>query len=130
GAAVEDVDAVLAVDGDGCDVGEGPSIRQLCPVFDDAIAVFAGSENWLHRMSPLDVISGRCASIEPGISRFRVWSFGPSRNDRLIVSRHRRLVRRWRNNPRQQPFLDRLDLQRELFGTDPALGEAAGDEPE
>jgi len=27
------------------------------------------------------VIPGRCASIEPGTSRFRVWSFGPSRND-------------------------------------------------
>ncbi len=27
------------------------------------------------------VIPGRCESIEPGISRFRVWSFGPSRND-------------------------------------------------
>ena len=27
------------------------------------------------------VIPGRCDSIEPGISRFRVWSFGPSRND-------------------------------------------------
>src|SRR5829696_381218 len=25
-------------------------------------------------------------SIEPGISRFRVWSFGPSRNDRSINS--------------------------------------------
>ena len=28
-----------------------------------------------------DVIPGRCVSIEPGISRLRVWSFGPSRND-------------------------------------------------
>src|SRR3954451_17503129 len=28
------------------------------------------------------VIPGRCVSIEPGISRFRVWSYGPSRNDR------------------------------------------------
>src|SRR3984885_1687160 len=25
--------------------------------------------------------SGRCESIDPGISRFRVWSFGPARND-------------------------------------------------
>ncbi|MTV17993.1 hypothetical protein FDV58_30955 [Bradyrhizobium elkanii] len=23
-------------------------------------------------------------SIEPGISRFRVWSFGPSRNDAIV----------------------------------------------
>src|SRR6478736_1844842 len=27
--------------------------------------------------------SGTMRSIEPGISRFRVWSFGPSRNDGL-----------------------------------------------
>src|SRR6185369_2152279 len=26
-------------------------------------------------------IPGWCASTRPGISRFRVWSFGPSRND-------------------------------------------------
>jgi hypothetical protein len=26
--------------------------------------------------------SGAMRSIEPGISRFRVWSFGPSRNDK------------------------------------------------
>src|ERR1700681_3862764 len=31
---------------------------------------------------------------------------------------------------RQQPFLDRLDLQRQIFRIDPALREAAGDEPE
>src|SRR6202790_5641877 len=31
---------------------------------------------------------------------------------------------------RQQPFLDRLDLQRQVFRVDPALREAAGDEPE
>ncbi|NLS75187.1 hypothetical protein E3H11_41405 [Bradyrhizobium brasilense] len=33
------------------------------------------------------VIPGRCDSIEPGISRFRVWSFGPSRNDNSITPR-------------------------------------------
>jgi flagellar biosynthetic protein FliQ len=27
-------------------------------------------------------------SIEPGISRFRVWSFGPSRNDELYERNH------------------------------------------
>ena len=31
---------------------------------------------------------------------------------------------------RQQPFLDRLDLQRQIFRVDPALRQAAGDEPE
>src|SRR5437879_2623927 len=33
--------------------------------------------------------SGAMRSIEPGISRFRVWSFGPSRNDRALLSRLR-----------------------------------------
>src|SRR5712691_1231557 len=33
-------------------------------------------------------------------------------------------------NPRQQPFLDRLDLQRQIFRVDTALREAAGDEPQ
>ncbi len=30
--------------------------------------------------------SGAMRSIEPGISRFRVWSFGPSRNDDLWIA--------------------------------------------
>src|SRR3981189_2175255 len=47
-AAVEDVDAVLAVDRDGGDVGEPPSRRQLCPVFHNAVAVFARAENGAH----------------------------------------------------------------------------------
>ena len=29
--------------------------------------------------------SGAMRSIEPGISRFRVWSFGPSRNDGVYI---------------------------------------------
>src|SRR3984893_9846552 len=33
-------------------------------------------------------------------------------------------------NPRQQAFLDRLDLQRQIFRIDPALRQAAGDEPQ
>src|SRR4030088_80219 len=43
--------------------------------------------------------SGAMRSIEPGISRFRVWSFGPSRNDErpslpifLPAGQHRRDV--------------------------------------
>jgi hypothetical protein len=31
--------------------------------------------------------SGAMRSIEPGISRFRVWSFGPSRNDGVSIER-------------------------------------------
>src|SRR5450631_979439 len=40
-------------------------------------------EGEFHRMSFADsrVIPGRYEAIEPGISSFRVWSFGPSRND-------------------------------------------------
>src|ERR1700737_4113265 len=30
--------------------------------------------------------SGAMRSIEPGISRFRVWSFGPSRNDEIWIA--------------------------------------------
>src|SRR5438445_13125221 len=32
--------------------------------------------------------SGAMRSIEPGISRFRVWSFGPSQNDNFTIFRH------------------------------------------
>ncbi len=46
--AVEDIDAVLAVDRDGSDVGELPSRRQLRPVFHHAVAVFARAENGAH----------------------------------------------------------------------------------
>src|SRR6266481_964547 len=46
----------------------------------------------------------------------------------FCMSRECRVLRAC--NPRQQPFLDRLDLQREIFGVDPALREASGDEPQ
>jgi len=41
------------------------------------------------RISFTGVIPGRCESIEPGISRFRVWSFGPSRNDSYAFTNDR-----------------------------------------
>src|SRR5262249_54029705 len=44
-AAVEAVDAVLAIDRDRGDVLELPSFRQLRPVLDHAVAVLAGTEN-------------------------------------------------------------------------------------
>jgi hypothetical protein len=50
-AAVEDVDAVFAVDCDRGDVGQLLAVRQLCPVFDDAIAVLAQAENGWHMIS-------------------------------------------------------------------------------
>src|SRR5690348_3136210 len=37
--------------------------------------------------------SGAMRSIEPGISRFRVWSFGPSRNDELNNKEQKMSVR-------------------------------------
>src|SRR5205809_5603330 len=36
----------------------------------------------------IDRHSGAMRSIEPGISRFRVWSFGPSRNDQDSQDKH------------------------------------------
>ncbi|GAA0003273.1 hypothetical protein BRDID11002_32740 [Bradyrhizobium diazoefficiens] len=58
GAAVEDIDAVEAVDRDRGDVGELPAVRKFREVFDDAVAVLAGAENGWHWVSPL-VIPGR-----------------------------------------------------------------------
>ena len=59
----------------------------------------------------LIVIPGRCESIEPGISRFRIWSFGPSLNDRPTVITtvlppfpdHESLLRR---SPASAPLFD------------------------
>jgi len=45
---VEDVDAVLAVDGDRGDVGQRPAVGQLRKIVDDAVAVLAGAENGRH----------------------------------------------------------------------------------
>src|SRR5690242_6381119 len=52
-AAVEDVDAVLAVDAYGGDVGELPAVRQLAPVFDDAVTMLARAQNGRHVRPPL-----------------------------------------------------------------------------
>ena len=52
GAAVEDIDAVVAVDRDGGDVGEIPAVRQLCPVLHHAVAMLARAENGWHVFSP------------------------------------------------------------------------------
>ena len=41
GAAIEDVDTVLAVDRDGRDIGEIPTVGELRPVFRHAVAMFA-----------------------------------------------------------------------------------------
>jgi hypothetical protein len=43
-AAVEDVDAVAAVDRDGGNIGELPAIRQLRPVVNDAVAMLPRAE--------------------------------------------------------------------------------------
>src|SRR5260370_24514109 len=52
GAAVEDVDAVLAVHGDRSDVGEVPLRRQLRPVLHHAVSLFAGAESSGHVCFP------------------------------------------------------------------------------
>src|SRR5882757_2074497 len=80
----------------------------------------------VNALPPL-VIPGR-AKREPGIHTpdrgygFRAQPCGLPRNDDPVVS--------LRTCARQQPFLDRLDLQRQIFRIDAALREAAGDEPQ
>ena len=73
GAAVEEVDAVLAVDRDGGDVGELPAVRQLRPVLHHAVAMLARAENGWHVLFlPVSslVIPG-CATCETGIHKRR-----------------------------------------------------------
>ena len=52
-AAVEDIDAVLAVDRDGSGVSQAPAVRQLGPVFNHAVTVFARAENGRHAFLPI-----------------------------------------------------------------------------
>src|SRR6267154_627160 len=47
-AAIEDVDAVLAVDRDRGDIAEVPTLRQLRPVLHHAVAMLARAENGRH----------------------------------------------------------------------------------
>ena len=51
--AIEDIDTVLAVDRNRCDIGELPAVRQLRPVFHHAVAVFTRAENDRHLFSSL-----------------------------------------------------------------------------
>src|ERR1700688_526291 len=66
-AAPEGVDIVVFVDPDRGDLLERPALGQLCPVFDDAIPVFAGPDDARHALpsSPVprrwDVIGRLCA---------------------------------------------------------------------
>src|SRR5258708_16709225 len=65
----------------------------------------------------------------PGISRFRfALTRAPERH--LWNSRQSCLRHCCARDARQKFFLDRLDLQREIFGVDPALRQAAGNEPQ
>lgn len=52
-AAVEEVDAVLAVDRDAGDIGELQAIRQLRPIVDDAVPMLARAENGCYLVFPL-----------------------------------------------------------------------------
>ena len=64
-AAIEDVDAVLAVDADRGDVGELPAVRQFCPVLHHAIAMLAGAEDVLHVCLPVAPPSLRAKRSNP-----------------------------------------------------------------
>src|SRR3978361_2378028 len=70
-----------------------------------------------------------CISF-PIRSSFRVRSFHERPGMTKRQSRDSRLALRRACATRQQAGLDRLDLQREIFRIDPALCQAAGDEPE
>src|SRR5712672_1531671 len=52
GAAIEDVDAVLAVDRHGGDVGKVPAVGQLSPILHDAVAMLVRAENGRHVVLP------------------------------------------------------------------------------
>ena len=62
-AAVEDVDAVLAVDRDGGDVGEAPAVGQLRPVLHHAVAMLARAEDGRHVFLPLAVFVADCCRM-------------------------------------------------------------------
>jgi hypothetical protein len=59
-AAIEDVDAVLAVDRNRGGVGELPAVGQLCPVLHHAIAMLAGAEDVLHVSLPSKAVIPGC----------------------------------------------------------------------
>src|SRR6266478_7832719 len=73
GAAIEDVDAILAVDRDRGDISEIPALRQLRPVLHHPVAIFARAENDRHVVFPPDVI---LMAVIPG------WSEGPDPESR------------------------------------------------
>jgi len=51
-AAIEYIDVVVAVDADGTDLVERPSLRQFPPAFLDPIPVFPGSQYDRHIHPP------------------------------------------------------------------------------
>src|SRR4051794_18632910 len=79
----------------------------------------------------------RQAQVRNPYSRWRLWIPGricdAPRNKGAWIrvdSGHGRVGLCCMRDPRQQPFLDGLDLQRQISRVDPALRQAAGDEPE
>src|SRR6185437_3671922 len=52
GAAIEDIDAVLAVDGDAGDFAVSPALGKLAPALDDAIAIIAAAQHLRHDPLP------------------------------------------------------------------------------
>src|SRR3979411_2967726 len=55
GSAIEDIDAVLAVDRDGGDIGEIPSLRRPRPVPHPPVTMFPRAENGRHVCFPLEL---------------------------------------------------------------------------
>src|SRR6266849_6763093 len=69
GAAIEDVDTVLAVDRDRGDIAEIPAVRQLRPILHHAVAMLARAENGRHVFPPdvilMAVIPGWSEGLDP-----------------------------------------------------------------
>ncbi len=81
-AAVEDVDLVLGIDGDGCGVTQRPAVRQLCPVLHHFVAELAGSERDGHVPPPFLDLSLDCRGrVKTAQLRSRRWlEYSESRN--------------------------------------------------
>src|SRR5436305_1393464 len=59
GAAVEHIDAIAAVNGNGGDIAEIPAVWQLGPILNHAIAMLARAQNDRHGMLLVDVAARR-----------------------------------------------------------------------
>src|SRR5882762_9963089 len=102
-AAIEDVDAVLAVDRDRGDIAEVPTLRQLRPVLHHAVAMLARAENGRHVVfSPWLFVwtSGVIhASAASGSAACATRGSNPSSTALICNARYFELMRHWARPP-------------------------------